>query len=63
MQISDRPNPITNPTLRVYYSLIWRSAARVKPKQLLEWRPFDPYYYPRPEDDRICQAWPIEKTC
>ena len=42
-----------NKKLKAYYEIIWKKSSSLKPKEVLGMRPFDKYYYQRPEDDLI----------
>jgi len=42
-----------NRKLKAYYEIIWKKSSSLKPKEVLGMRPFDKYYYQRPEDDLI----------
>ncbi|MCJ7575210.1 MAG: tetratricopeptide repeat protein [Dehalococcoidia bacterium] len=42
-----------NRKLKAYYEIIWKKSSSLKPKEVLGMRPFDKYYYQRPEDNLI----------
>jgi len=43
-------------TLKVYYEITWGKSLSLKPKEVLGERPFNIYYYKRPEDDLIVKC-------
>jgi len=45
-----------NKKLKAYYEVIWKKSSSLKPKDVLGMRPFDKYYYQRPEDDSIGES-------
>jgi len=38
---------------KAYYEIIWKKSSWLKPRELLKERPFNKYYYQRPEDNLI----------
>jgi hypothetical protein len=42
-----------NRKLKAYYEIIWKKSSSLKPKEVLGMRPFNKYYYQRPEDNLI----------
>ena len=45
-----------NRKIKAYYEVIWKKSSSLKPKEVLGIRPFDKYYYRRPEDDSIGES-------
>lgn len=39
--------------IRAYFEVVWKKSSSLKPQEMLGMRPFDKYYYPRPEDNLI----------
>jgi len=42
-----------NRKIKAYYEIVWKKSPSLKPKEVLGMRPFDKYYYQRPEDSLI----------
>ncbi len=42
--------------LKKYYEVIWKKLSSLKPIEVLRERPFETYYYQRPEDDLIAKS-------
>ena len=42
-----------NRKIKAYYEITWKKSSSLKPKEVLGMRPFDKYYYQRPEDNLI----------
>jgi len=42
--------------VKKYFRVVWKKARKLQPKDLLRDRPYEEYYYRRPEDDRIAKA-------
>jgi hypothetical protein len=47
--------------LRAYFKIIWKKSSSLKPKDLLELRPYDPYYYERKKEDDLIRKRLNEK--
>jgi len=45
-----------NRKIKAYYEVVWKKSSSLKPKEVLGMRPFDKYYYQRPEDDLIGES-------
>ena len=45
-----------NRKIKAYYEIIWKKSSSLEPKEVLGIRPFDKYYYQRPEDDSIGES-------
>ncbi len=41
---------------KVYYETVWKKSSSLNVKEVLGTRPFDKYYYQRPEDNLICEG-------
>jgi hypothetical protein len=42
-----------NKKSKAYYEVVWKKSSSLKPKEVLGTRPFNKYYYQRPEDNLI----------
>ena len=42
-----------NRKIKAYYEVVWEKSSSLNPKEVLGMRPFNKYYYQRPEDDLI----------
>lgn len=42
-----------NRKIKAYYEVVWKKSSSLNPKEVLGMRPFNKYYYQRPEDDLI----------
>jgi tetratricopeptide (TPR) repeat protein len=42
-----------NRKIKAYYEVVWKKSSALEPKEVLGMRPFNKYYYQRPEDDLI----------
>jgi tetratricopeptide (TPR) repeat protein len=42
-----------NRKIKAYYEIVWEKSSSLKPKEVLGMRPFNKYYYQRPEDNLI----------
>ena len=51
-----------NRKIKAYYEVVWRKSSSLKPKEVLGMRPFDSYYYHRPEDDLIGESLDKEEN-
>ncbi|MGB6873498.1 MAG: tetratricopeptide repeat protein [Dehalococcoidia bacterium] len=45
-----------NRKIKAYYEVVWKKPSSLKPKEVLGMRPFNKYYYQRPEDDLIGES-------
>ena len=51
-----------NRTLKKYYEITGKKSSKLKPKEVLGERPFNRYYYKRPEDDLVVKSLDNKKN-
>jgi tetratricopeptide (TPR) repeat protein len=45
-----------NRKIKTYYEVVWKKSSSLKPEKVLGMRPFNKYYYQRPEDNLISES-------